>query len=426
MLGYAGGQLLRFAGNLLLTRLLFPEAFGLMAIVASILTGVTMISDLGISQGIVVHKSGADPSYLNTAWTLQIIKGVLMALALILLSPLAAAHFNQPDLVELMMIVALVALISSFGSTKLALAQRNITSAKRRMLVDICCQAAGIAATCIFAYFYPEPSSLAWGNCVSAVLAVACSHLLFSGAHNRLGWHRESVGKIFSLGGIVLIGSVLTFLLGEGSKLLYASFLDIKTVGLIGLAAGLSGMMAQLMSSVSAKVFLPAYAEVARTGDTARLRKSIDRTRMFQIIPCWIFSALIAIFGSHLVTFLYDDRYADAGKFLQIQALGGMAAIISTSYFGVLYAIGRPALNLYVLIAQIFFVWAGMLLGYYWFGPIGVVIGAACADWCRYPVTAVIYHRLQLLNFKFDAIVLACSLAVVLFIAFGMKRFSFA
>jgi len=48
LLGYGGSQALRLASNLILTRLLFPEAFGLMALVSVITVGLALFSDIGL------------------------------------------------------------------------------------------------------------------------------------------------------------------------------------------------------------------------------------------------------------------------------------------------------------------------------------------------------------------------------------------
>src|SRR5687767_10200117 len=50
---YGGSQLLRFAGNLILTRLLVPEAFGLMALINALLQGLQLFSDIGIGPSII-------------------------------------------------------------------------------------------------------------------------------------------------------------------------------------------------------------------------------------------------------------------------------------------------------------------------------------------------------------------------------------
>ena len=80
ILGNGSAQLLRFASNLILAHLLFPGAFGLMGPVLTVLTGLEMISDVGILPSIIQHKRGDDRRFLDTAWTLQVIRGVLLAI----------------------------------------------------------------------------------------------------------------------------------------------------------------------------------------------------------------------------------------------------------------------------------------------------------------------------------------------------------
>src|SRR5690606_21477674 len=70
---YGGVQALRFVGNVVLWRLLFEEAFGIMALVNALLMALQMFSDIGIGPSIVQNQRGAEASFLNTAWTLQVV-----------------------------------------------------------------------------------------------------------------------------------------------------------------------------------------------------------------------------------------------------------------------------------------------------------------------------------------------------------------
>ena len=54
--GYGVSQALRFGGNLILTRLLFPEAFGMMGIIQAVIFGVWMLTDVGIGPSIVQKR----------------------------------------------------------------------------------------------------------------------------------------------------------------------------------------------------------------------------------------------------------------------------------------------------------------------------------------------------------------------------------
>jgi hypothetical protein len=77
--GYAASQGLRFAANLVLARILAPDALGVLFIVNTIRVGVELLTDLGIEQSIVHNERGLQPAFLRTAWTLQVLRGEAIA-----------------------------------------------------------------------------------------------------------------------------------------------------------------------------------------------------------------------------------------------------------------------------------------------------------------------------------------------------------
>jgi len=64
--GSGVSQLLRFLSNLALTRLLAPEAFGLMTLVTTFMQGLRMFSDLGIGPSVIQSPRGEEPTFLQT------------------------------------------------------------------------------------------------------------------------------------------------------------------------------------------------------------------------------------------------------------------------------------------------------------------------------------------------------------------------
>src|SRR5579862_3244895 len=98
IVGFGSSQVLRLAFNLILTRLLFPELFGLMALVWAILYGITLFCDIGIGPAVVRDPHGDTPVFLNTAWTLQILRGFGFALLCLLLAYPAAFFYGDARL----------------------------------------------------------------------------------------------------------------------------------------------------------------------------------------------------------------------------------------------------------------------------------------------------------------------------------------
>src|ERR1700677_1936056 len=73
---YGCSMALRVVNSLVLTRLLMPESFGLMALVMTLIVGISMMSDIGLGPSVIRSQRGDDPVLLNTVWTLQVLRGL--------------------------------------------------------------------------------------------------------------------------------------------------------------------------------------------------------------------------------------------------------------------------------------------------------------------------------------------------------------
>ena len=126
IMGFGLQQAIRFGSNLVLARLLFPEAFGTMALVTVLLVGLTMLSDLGIQPAIQSSKRGDDPAFLNTAWTLNMIRaGILVAAACALAWPVAW-FYEEPILSQLIPVAALSLPLLALEPTRAETASRHM------------------------------------------------------------------------------------------------------------------------------------------------------------------------------------------------------------------------------------------------------------------------------------------------------------
>jgi O-antigen/teichoic acid export membrane protein len=108
---YGISQVMRFGSNLVLTHLLFPELFGLMTLAYVFITGLHLFSDLGLHTSIIQNKRGDEPDFLNTAWTMQIIRGVGLWLCCLIIAAPAAHFYGEPKLLWVLPIAGLGTLI---------------------------------------------------------------------------------------------------------------------------------------------------------------------------------------------------------------------------------------------------------------------------------------------------------------------------
>src|SRR5947207_1772677 len=78
-------QAIRFGTNLVMTRLLVPEMFGVMAIATTVMIGLAMFSDVGLKQNVIHSRRGNEEAFLNTIWVIQIGRGLTLWVAAIVL-----------------------------------------------------------------------------------------------------------------------------------------------------------------------------------------------------------------------------------------------------------------------------------------------------------------------------------------------------
>jgi O-antigen/teichoic acid export membrane protein len=399
--GNLAGQALRFGSNLVLTRLLFPEAFGLMAIAQSILMAARLFSDVGLLQGVVRSARGDEQRYLDTVWTLDIIKGALILLVMAALGSPMAKAYSQPGLVALLPAMGVAALISSFASTKIALVNRKL-EVGRMTAIDLSSQVCGILTMIVWARVSPTPWALVAGNWVSAFVTMACSHILLAGRHNRFAMDRSVVREVMSFGTWVMLSSAVTFFVGEGSNLLNAALVGAKTVGFLGISTALVMVTWNLIQSIVGRVLFPAYSEIWRLRPHD-LPRAVERSRRLQLAGVCSVAVMLALFGDRLIDLIYDHRYHAVGALIQIQAVGTVFKIVISSYAGVPWAMGRPGLNTLMLSfeAAILFtlLWIGHALG----GTLGLVAGGALMGVFMYPVNALVYRRYGLFQPRTDA-----------------------
>jgi O-antigen/teichoic acid export membrane protein len=409
--GYGANQALRLGGNLILTRLLFPEAFGMMAIIQAVIYGVWMLTDVGIGPSIVQKARGNEPDFLNTAWTVQIVRGFIIWLGLCMLAWPLARLYGEPALFAMLLVVGLSSVISGFNSTKLFTAQRNIEAA-RVSQIDVATYAIGLIGTIVLAWQLQTVWSLVWGSLITTFLKMLASHFMLHGIRNQFCWERDALNHLVGFGRWILLSSALTFLSVEGARLLIGAVLDMRQVALFTLASTLNLMLWQVIQHLAGNIFFPVYAEVHRS-DPNKLRALLFKVRLMLIVPSWLLAFLFVFQGSALMELLYDERYHASGVMLEWLAVGSLVECIWRSYYGVLLALGKVATMTMLTAINVVLQFSGIYVGFHYGGELGVVIGISLSIWAMYPLQAYAMARNGLWQPRLDVLFLAASMLVV-------------
>ena len=440
MIEYGGSQVLRLASNVILTRLLDPPAYAVMFIVLLFTQALDMFSDIGIGPSIIQHKRGGEKSFLNTAWTLQVIRGVFISIAAAIIAVPVSVVYRESMLLYALPIAGLTGVIGGFNSTNLHLLNREVKLA-RLAFINLGTQIVSVIATVIFALLLIRfglsagPNQKldaiqgAWaliaGSVFSSLIKLVASHVFCPGPRARFEWDSSATHEIVHFGKWILVSTLFGYLATRGDQLILGWYMPTKyEFGLYGIAVMLSSSMVNGMHTISGRVLFPMYARLAEQGPE-RLRAQTFRVRAVLMVLSLPAVCVVAVWGQQIVNLLYDPKYHDAGYMLQILATGAVVSVIGSTVGPVLLAMGdsyrfmlmQGARTVIMCVTMAGGGYLGRLSGYPNGEHVGVIIGVTLPEVFLYPILVWSVKRYGVWLPKLDFAGLAFA---VVFISIGL------
>lgn len=331
LVAQVASQVMRLGGNLVMARLLLPEMFGVMVIANTVSVLLHLLSDVGLRQNIIQSQRGDDPHFLNTAWTVQIIRGfVLFALTLLLalgawLAQLAelwpaGSTYAAPVLPMVLAATGLSAVIWGFQSTKIDVAVRTFQQ-KRVVLVDLTSQVVGLVVMLVLGYLTHSVWALVIAGLVSALAWTLLGHTALEGPRNRLEWDRSALTELIVFGRWILLSSMVGVLAMYGDRMWFGASMTAAQLGVYSIAVLILGAVQTALMKIFGAVALPAFSEAARADDKERLKALYHRFRLLvDLLVLFICGGFLTA-SPLLIGWMYDDRYREAGPMLAILSL---------------------------------------------------------------------------------------------------------
>lgn len=399
--GFALLQILRFGSNLILTRLLAPDIFGVMALVNLFIIGLHMFSDFGIQQGVIYSKDGDDPEFLNRAWTLQAVRGLALWLISILIATPLSYFYGEPALQWLIPIAGAGAAISGFNSSTLFTLNRRLQRS-RLVLMDVATYVVNIA--CVIGWIWIlrqntdltettlknlEYAALAVGNVISCVVGLAISFQLLPGHRHafRFAWHKHP--ELLSFGGWIVVSTMCTFLASQADRLVVGK-ISLHVLGVYHIAAMLANMPTLLMTTLGSYLVFPLYSRLLNSGHD--IRDTFGKVHL----AVGAFSALLVagmfIAGPTAIFCLYDARYQGAGDFLQLLAVAAWFTMLQTTSERALEARGQTRFLAIGQILKLAVLPPLLASGFHYGGVNGMIMGLAAAEIGRYCLISWFVH----------------------------------
>jgi len=406
--GHLLSQIIRLSSNLIMTRLLMPELFGVMAMVSVIQEGLSSVSQVGLTESIVNSSRGHEKIFLDTAWLIKILRGFIIAITMLIIATalfFAAENgiipsnsgYSHPDLPKVLAVSSLGIIVAGFSSTYANALVKQI-SLKRLVIMELTGQIAGIITMITWAWIEKSIWALVSGGIVSELIKVIISHRLVKNAKNGFNWESNSFREILQTSRWMFLAGLFFYLSSQSDRLILGALIPAEMLGIYTIAFFLSSALRMMLMQVYTRVFFPALREVYNTSPSQlpityyRIRRTIDMV----IFPI---TAIMMTWADTIIDILYDDRYYQAGQMLEILSI----SIIGVGFRmadQVIQACGKFKLNTYLTVFQGVMTPVMILSGFYLFQLQGL-LWAISLSFIPYNLLSwIILRKIGVLNIK--------------------------
>ena len=414
---FGAQSVIKLGSSLILTRILRPEAYGILTILMSVTFVIELIGDINVSLFIIRDRNAEEPKYLNTAWTLQLARASLNSVVLFFCAPLIATYvYHAPALIQPLRFISIWFVLAGLQSMSFPIAIR-----RKRSRIIVYSELAATVLSSTFAVIYCYYSRDYWGLIYATVLNRAVftvmTHLYYPELRPKLQMDWVAAREILGFTKFTMPSSMITLALSQFDKIAFLRFFDLHLLGIYGLAGNIAAPIESLITKISQMVLYPRCAHDFRTNrDTYWIKYYTDNIRVF--VSMLIIPAAIGGGARLLITVLYDSRYALAGPILQALMLRAMLLAVASPAEDLLIATGETQVILIGNVCRAVGMLVASLTGYYFFGFMGFVYGVALSG-----LPPLIYYlRLQgqkkilIAKYELYKVAFVCGIALIAYI----------
>jgi O-antigen/teichoic acid export membrane protein len=365
MIGYSAGQVLRLASTLVLARILAPQAFGLVALVNVFLSGLQMLSDLGIGMDVVQHARGDEPAFVNTAFLIQGGRGIFLWFIAASLAYPFAHFYHQSAVLMLLLVGALAVPIGGFTSGSLwGLLRRVDLSTYNALTVGS--DLFGFIVSLCWALVSPTAWALVLGRVAAAACLVVTSHWI-ADMPVSTKWDSAAAKDIFAFGSGILVSTATGFLAGESERLVVAKFVTLSQLGCFSIALSVSWAGTKGLQQIISQVFFPMMSVSVRESLEIAVRHYRKSHRLLLIVCCVASIGFISC-SRLFVSIVLGPKYADAAWMLQLMGVRGAIELFMSAALSFLFALGTTRYASVGSICKLIFLAVGLTLAFTRYG----------------------------------------------------------
>lgn len=333
----------QFVVSILLARILLPEDFGLIGMLAIFITLSQTFVESGLGMGLIQRQDSSEVDF-STVFVFNLAVSSFFYLLLFLSAPLISAFFNQPQLTDLIRVLGLNLLIIAFAlvqRTKMTIAIDFKSIAKSNII--------GMVVGGCFGIIAAKSGYGVWSLVIQTLLgsfATSLSLWVFSNWNPSIAFSIHSFKSLFGYGSKLLIAGLYAQILNNVYTICLGKFYPTASLGYYSRAKSFADLSAGTVVSVIQQALFPILTAVQNDKEKlVSIYSRLIRMSAFIIIPLM---TLIALLAKPIVIILLTEKWVSLIPLLQWMVFARIFFPMSVLNMNLLNAVGRSDLFLKV------------------------------------------------------------------------------
>ena len=310
--------LVSLASSMIVARLLTPEEIGIYSVSVAVIAVAQVLRDFGIGSFLVQVKDLSE-AVVRTAFGLSLIVGSFLFVLVLGLAPLAARFYDEPALIQTLIISSLNFLILPFCSISMSILRREMQF-KRIAMVNVSAALAGAIAVVIAALMGAGPNSMAISSIVAS-LATGIGTWIARENHRFLMPALSEWKTLLKYSSQATTASAVTSLAVSSNDLVLGKVLGFGPVAILSRAQGLMNLFHRDLMMAVRNVAFPAFARAHREGEALEPRYISSVAAISAV--AWPFYGMLALFPLEIIRLLFGDQWDASVPLVPVFAVAG-------------------------------------------------------------------------------------------------------
>lgn len=329
-------RLITFVRLAVLGRLLTPAQFGLFGIASLVLFFLETLTETGINVFLIQEKDNVN-KYINSAWVVSIIRGILLSCLIILFAPLIVLFFNTPEAYSIILLIALVPFVRGFINPAIVIYQKDLFFSKEFRLRSILFFV-DVAISIIVGYITRSPVAFVFGLIGSAAVEVLLSYILFD-KRPKFILEYQKVKRVITKGWWVTITGIFSYFSENGDNIAVGKFLGSSALGIYQVAYKFSTLPISEITNVVNQVMFPVYSKFS--DDKSRLWNAFIKVTLLSSLGAIFLGGVIFFFAKSIILAVMGSQWITAVPAIQILSIYGVLRTIFGNFSPVFLAVGK-------------------------------------------------------------------------------------